>query len=146
MSRPENLGGMYRIEPTKLGQKIAQSLEEQGEVFLTSSELLEALGLAYTGQQSHMAIDRLLSFVKELQAHQGIAKNIGFIELDRAKLLYAFTYTVESVKHDNQTLWIKEAFTLQVPLLALVHELAELWISAYDRRPQDDIRAVMEGW
>jgi len=30
-------------------------------------------------------------------------------------------------------------------LLALVHELAELWISAYDHRPQDDIRAVMEG-
>lgn len=145
MSRPEDIGGMYRIEPTKLGLKIANGLEQQGEVFLTSNELLEAFGLAYTGKTTHTAIDSLLSFVKYLQAHQARARDIGFIELDRSKLLYAFTYTVESAKHDNQPLWIKEAFTLRVPLLALVHELAELWISAYDRRPQDDIRAVLEG-
>ncbi|MEL4177777.1 hypothetical protein [Roseateles sp. PN1] len=145
MSRPEDIGGMYRIEPSKLGLKIANGLEQQGEVFLTSNELLEGFGMAYTGKTTHTAIDSLLSFVKYLQAHQARARDIGFIELDRSRLLYAFTYTVESAKHDNQPLWIKEAFILRVPLLALVHELADLWVMAYERRPQKDIVAVLEG-
>lgn len=132
-------------DSTPLGTKIARGLEEQGEVFLTPQELLEGFNMAQTGQPTYEATDKILSFTKYLHAHQGYVRNIGFIELDRSKLLYAFTYTVESAQHQNQSLWVKEAFKLPVPLLALVHELAELWISAYDRRPQDDIRAVLEG-
>lgn len=146
MSRPRQLSGeWYTTDPTPLGMKIAKGLEEQGEIFLTVQELLDGFGLAYTGTQTHVAIDKLLSFTKYLQAHQAHARDIGLMELDRSKLLYAFTYTVESHQYENQSLWVKEAFELPVPLLFLVHKLAEFWSHAYDRRPQDDIRAVLEG-
>lgn len=104
-----------------------------------------SLPLFFVSRSLGLSFLLLLLLLKSVQAHQARARDIGFIELDRSKLLYAFTYTVESAKHDNQPLWIKEAFALRVPLLALVHELADLWVMAYERRPQKDIVAVLQG-
>lgn len=145
MSRPVDLGGMYQVPVTALGQKLARGLEEQGEFFFSSQDLLDAFGLAFEPKDTYTAIDCLLTFTKELVPLECHLKNIGFVEIDRAALVFAFTYTVESKKHDNDPLWVREAFKLQVPLLTLVHEVASLWVTAFERRPMKDIQAIARG-
>lgn len=136
---------MYQVPLTPLGRKLAKGLEEQGEFFFSRQELLDAFGLAFDTKDTYEAIDCLLTFTKELVPLQCHLRNIGFVEIDRAAQVFAFTYTVESKKHDNQPLWVREAFKLQVPLLALVHTVASTWVTAFEKRPIKDIQAIARG-
>jgi len=145
MSRPVDIGGMHQVALTPLGHKVARGLEQQGEFFFTSQELLDAFGLAFSTKDTQKAIDALLTFTKELVPLQCHLRDIGFVEIDRAAFIFAFTYTVESKKHDNQPLWIREAFELQIPLLALVNEVASMWFTAFGRRPIRDIHIIARG-
>ena len=136
---------MYQVPLTPLAQKLARGLEKQGEFFFSSQELLDSFGLAFTTKDTQQAIDCLLTFTKELVPLQCHIRDIGFVEIDRAALVFAFTYTVESKRHQNQPLWVREAFTLQVPLLALINEVASMWVTAFHRRPMKDIQEIARG-
>ena len=136
---------MYQVPLTPLAQKLAQGLEKQGEFFFSSQELLDSFGLAFTTKDTQRAIDCLLTFTTELVPLQCHIRDIGFVEIDRAALVFAMSYTVESKKHDNDPLWVREAFKLERPLLTLVHEFASMWVTAFHRRPIKDIQEIARG-
>lgn len=147
MSRPIHLhSGAWAItNPPQLALKLSRGLEQQGEFFFSRQELMDAFGLAFEPKDTYEAIDCLLTFTKELVPLKCHLKNIGFVEIDRAALVFAFTYTVESKKHDNDPLWVREAFKLERPLLTLVHEFASMWVTAFHRRPMKDIHEIARG-
>lgn len=147
MSRPIHLGsGAWAIpNPHQLALKLARGLEEQGEFFFSRQELMDAFGLAYEPKDTYTAIDCLLTFTKELVPLECHLKNIGFVEIDRAALIFAMCYTVESKKHDNDPLWVREVFELERPILTLVNEFASMWVTAVERRPLKDIQAIARG-
>jgi hypothetical protein len=145
MKRPREIGGMTAIEVLSMHKAIADNLTQAGEHFFKARELMDCFGLAYTAEETTQAISDILSFNKWLNSLDCQMQDIGFRELDRANLKFAFTYSVQSRKHDNAPLMVNEMFTLQVPLLALATETARIWSMAYKKVPRDDIRMVAEG-
>ena len=135
----------HQIPLSQLGKRVAQELTDHGEIYFTSKEILDAFGLAYTPADTQKAIDSMLTFNKQLKGFKCQMKNFGFIEVDRSNLEFALTYTIESTRFENQPLWVQEKFKLSVPLLALVNEMATMWIEAYKKRPQVSILQIANG-
>lgn len=126
-----------------LNKEIAQSLVDTGEFFFKGSQpVLDCFGLAFEREHSIQAIDKMISFTKQLKSLRCELKFFGFrmIDLDEQKI--ALTYTIESTRHDNEPLWVNEVFKLETPLLSLANDLASLWINAYKSRPEIDILKV----
>ena len=144
VGRPVDLGGGYSIAVTPLGRKLASALAEHGEFYFGPRELFDAFGLGFTTQETQEAIQALLAFQAELQSFGCKLQAIGFVELERGKT-YALEYTVISTKHENQPLVVREAFSLETPLLVLVNSVAGMWVSAFAKRPISHIQAVALG-
>ncbi len=142
--RPVDLGGGYSVSVTPLGRKLASELEERGEFYFSKMELLDAFGLGFTTQETQEAIDAVLTFNKELALLGCQLQKLGLVEIERGQT-YALEYTVVSTKHENQPLVVREAFSLDVPLLVLVNRFAGLWVSAFASRPISHIQAVARG-
>ena len=136
---------MPAVTLTPIHKEIAQALSDVGEFFFTSKQLMDCFGLAYTVEETRQAIDCMLSFNKWLTSLGCELHQVGFRELDRASLRFAFTYTVQSNEHMNDPLLVNEVFTLQVPLLALANELPSMWVQVYQKRPSQDILRIAEG-
>lgn len=147
MHRPIKLtaSGATAITLHRLHRELANELTAHGEYFFKASDLLDAFGLAHTPVETRDAIAGLLSMTKELKALDCQLINIGFRELDRATLKFAFTYSVRSMAHENAPLLINECFSLQVPLLALASETAGIWAHAFESRPVNDIMDIAKG-
>lgn len=145
MSRPIDMGDMYGLEITPLHKELNKVLLEQGEFYFQKNQLLDSFGLAYTREDTAKAIDLLITFTKFLKTNRTQLRNMGFVMVDKEQGIVAFTYTVESTRYNNQPIWVKEQFKLEVPLLALLNETAKLWIKAYHARPQAEILKVING-
>ena len=145
MDRPKEVGGMTAIQVLSMHKAIANDLTQSGEHFFKARELMDCYGLAYTAQESRQAISDILSFNKWLATLDCQMQNVGYRELDRANFKFAFTYSVQSRKHDNAPLMVNEVFTLQVPLLALATETAGIWSMAYKKVPKANILYIAAG-
>lgn len=146
MNRPVPLGeGIQAVTVSPLHHQVVQALEETGEFYFEPQVLLDAFGLAYERAHTQRAIDAILTFNKHMRQLRMQLSHVGFVEVDRAQGRFAFAYTLTSTRYQNDPLNVREVFTLQTPLLALVNDTAELWLSAYARRPMQDILAVANG-
>lgn len=70
---------------------------------------------------------------------------VGFKEIDRRREIFAFTYCVQSIPHDNDPLMVNECFKLEVPLFLLATETARIMIHAYKARPVEEILKIAKG-
>lgn len=147
MHRPIKLSpdGATAIKLHRLHKEVAQNLTAHGEHFFKAGEMMDVLGLAHTPEETREAMSCLLSMTKELRAIDCHLLAVGFKEIDRSKELFAFTYRVQSIPHDNDPLMVNECFRLEVPLLALATETARIWIHAYKARPVADILNISKG-
>lgn len=151
MHRPEKLnedgaGGLYVVPNAQLNQKVAKSIAEHGYYYFTDGkEVLDAFGLAFEKNDTKKAIDKFVSFTKQLHKWRCDLARFGFDSFDKDKMKLALTYTIQSKRFDNQPLWIEEKFDLQVPLIMIVNQFASLWSDAYDRRPEIEILKVVNG-
>lgn len=147
MHRPIKLtpDGATALTLHKLHKQLANDLTAHGEYFFKPSDLMDVLGLAHTPDETREAISCLLSMTKELKAINCQLMRVGFREIDRSKELFAFTYCVQSIPHDNDPLMVNECFKVEVPLFALASETARIWIHAYKARPVADINNISKG-
>lgn len=146
MTRPVPLGsGIQAVQVGSLHRQVVQALESHGEFFFEPKALLDAFGLAYERAHTQRAVDTLLTFNKEMHRLRMQLSHVGFVEVERAQQRFAFTYTLTSTRYKNDPLHVREVFELRTPLLALVNDTAELWLSAYARRPVANILAVSNG-
>ena len=147
MNRPIKItsDGATAIKFHRLHKELANDLTEHGEYFFKAGDLMDVLGLAHTPEETREAISYLLSLTKELRAMNCQLQRVGFVEIDRSKEMFAFTYCVQSIPHDNDPLMVNECFKLEIPLLALASDTARIWINAYKTRPINDIQLISEG-
>lgn len=144
--RPQKFdSGFYAIPLTHpLHSQISEELATSGEFYFKSGrEVMDAFGLALERSESIQAINAFLSFTKSLAALECRMKNVGFRWLDQAQGHMALTYTIESTKHQNDSMWINEGFPLQVPTKALVNHFARFWLDTEDNRRKDDFLASL---
>jgi hypothetical protein len=140
----------YRV--TQLNRDVAKGIEAEGEYYFQPSKLMDAFGLAAEAHEATTAIDLMLTFNKQLNALQCDLMKVGFVRLPQGNephpnsvgAWHAFTYTVQSRKHDNRPLVVTEAFELASPSITLANMTATTWISAYRRRPQVEIFGVAQ--
>lgn len=150
--RPKKMeSGFYALSLTHpLNIQVAEELASHGEFFFKSGkEVMDAFGLAFEKAESIQAIDAFLSFVKQLQHMDCHIKNLGFRWLDESTGKMALTYTIESTKFDNDSMWINEGFELHFPTKALVNHFARYWIDTEPNRQTEDfltsLRMVADG-
>lgn len=142
MHRPEKLNqdsysGIYVVPNAQLNQKVAKGIIEDGYYYFKSGkEVIEAFGLAFEKNDTQKAIDKFLTFTKQLMKLRCDLARFGFAGFDKESMSLALTYTVQSKRFDNQPLWVEEKFTMQVPLMMIINQFASLWIDAYNRRPE----------
>ncbi|WP_162588437.1 hypothetical protein [Variovorax sp. RA8] len=147
MHRPIKLtpDGATATELHRLHKELAHNLTAHGEHFFKSGELMDVLGLAHTPEETREAMSCLLSMTKELRAMNCQLLAVGFKEIDRRREIFAFTYCVQSIPHDNDPLMVNECFKLEVPLFLLATETARILIHAYKARPVADILNISKG-
>lgn len=148
-ARPEQVGevdGFYSVKITPLAKEIANGLVEEGHYFFKgSTQVSDAFGAAYERKDTQEALDKMITFSKELKKMRCQLMNVGFLMIDKEQEIVALTYTVQSTRFDNQPLEVKECFKLTMPVLALVNQFAELWVKAYKNRPVIEILKVSNG-
>lgn len=145
---------VYSYEITHLNREVARGIEVDGHYYYTPSRLMDAFGLATEAHEKKTAIDLMLTFNKQLNALQCDLMRVGFVRLTHEQqpktansvgVWHAFTYAVQSRKHDNKPLVVTEAFEVDYPLILLANMTASTWTSAYRRRPQNEIFKVAQG-
>ena len=148
-TRPRELpGGAWVVENSQVAKDIATALvdsEDKSYYFKSMIELNDVFGLAFKKEDTKEAIDKLITFLKWAKSQRCHVRNIGLKTIDLEKQIFAFTYTFESFRYENQPLLVDEAFKLEFPLLMMANHMAEFWISAYNRRPLAELLKVANG-